>query len=509
MEPDNTPVLVGVGQFTEHQSNPDHLLSALDLAERAATLAVRDTQSGDAVINAIDTVAWVRTFSDSAPQFASQFGFSSNPPRSLAKRLAANPRTVIHSTAGGNVPQALVNEMAGKIRSGETGVVLLAGAEAIANEVFALKNGLSPDWSEAVDDDVEDRGLGIAEMATPHEIKHGVLDFAPLTYTLFENVARQQRGHTLLEHQQAMAQLMADFVETARANPFSMFTHIADPEALAGDDSPVTSLYSKQFCAREKVNQSAAAIMTSVDRAKALGIPESQWVYLLGGAEATEKTLLRRRDLAASEALKAIFDCLLPLLEVTAKDFKYIDIYSCFPSAVGAAMKALDMEAGEHPRLTLTGGLPYFGGPGNDYSLHAIAEVVDRLRSDRKALGLITANGGILSKQAVGVYSGLPSTAPCQLPEKAVIQATIDGIPDEPVAEKPRGPATIETYSVRYSRGKATGAVVIARLRDSGERCIAVVEAGDAATLEKLEVEDAMGLLGRVAGDEKTTFTFG
>lgn len=37
--------------------------------------------------------------------------------------------------------------------------------------------------------------------------------------------------------------------------------------------------------------------------------------------------------------------------------------------------------SGDDPRgLTLTGGLPYFGGPGNSYSAHGIAETVVQMR---------------------------------------------------------------------------------------------------------------------------------
>ena len=62
--------------------------------------------------------------------------------------------------------------------------------------------------------------------------------------------------------------------------------------------------------------------------------------------------------------------------------------------------------AADDPRgLTLTGGLPYFGGPGNSYSLHGIAETVAAMRDKPGAFGLVGANGGVMSKYSVGVYS--------------------------------------------------------------------------------------------------------
>ena len=54
---------------------------------------------------------------------------------------------------------------------------------------------------------------------------------------------------------------------------------------------------------------------------------------------------------------------------------------------------------------TLTGGLPFFGGAGNNYSAHGIAEAVQRCRAAPGSFALVGANGGIMGKYAAGVYS--------------------------------------------------------------------------------------------------------
>jgi acetyl-CoA C-acetyltransferase len=59
----------------------------------------------------------------------------------------------------------------------------------------------------------------------------------------------------------------------------------------------------------------------------------------------------------------------------------------------------------------VTGGLPFFGGPGNNYVTHAIAEIVNRVRAAPGSYGLVTANGGPLTKQSAGLYS---TTPPCR-----------------------------------------------------------------------------------------------
>ena len=74
-------------------------------------------------------------------------------------------------------------------------------------------------------------------------------------------------------------------------------------------------------------------------------------------------------------------------------------------SAVG-----LDPSTADVARLTQTGGLPYHGGPGSNYSCHGLCAVVERLRTDlyRGEMGVVGANGGILTEHSVGVYSTTP-----------------------------------------------------------------------------------------------------
>ena len=54
-------------------------------------------------------------------------------------------------------------------------------------------------------------------------------------------------------------------------------------------------------------------------------------------------------------------------------------------------------------------GLPYHGGPGNNYSTHAIACMVERLRARPGASGVVTGVGWYLTKHSVGVYSSAPA----------------------------------------------------------------------------------------------------
>ena len=162
--------------------------------------------------------------------------------------------------------------------------------------------------------------------------------------------------------------------------------------------------------AQDAVNQGAAVVLTSVGTARELGIPEDRMVYLHGYADADDTYVSQRQDLSASVPMKAAYQHAFEMAGKSVEDMSLFDIYSCFPIAVLAACDALGIDWQDERDLTITGGLPFFGGPGNSYSLHAIAELHQQLRSDSGAFGFISANGGYLSKQSVGIYSRQPAT---------------------------------------------------------------------------------------------------
>ena len=76
--------------------------------------------------------------------------------------------------------------------------------------------------------------------------------------------------------------------------------------------------------------------------------------------------------------------------------------------------------------LTVTGGLTFAGGPGNNYVTHSIAAMVERLREDPQALGLTTAVGWYLTKHAVGLYGALEPRGPFVA---AHVQDEVDATP--------------------------------------------------------------------------------
>jgi acetyl-CoA C-acetyltransferase len=158
----------------------------------------------------------------------------------------------------------------------------------------------------------------------------------------------------------------------------------------------------------------------------------------------------------------------------------------------------------DDPRpLTVTGGLPYFGGPASNYSMHAIATMMDRLRARPGTTGIVTALGWYLTKHAIGVYSSAPPPRPWAVPDAAALQRALDAEPAPALAIAADGPATIETYTVLHDRdGAPMRGIVVARLAD-GRRALAnTAPARD--VLAELMAREAIGRSGRLRPDGDT-----
>ena len=157
----------------------------------------------------------------------------------------------------------------------------------------------------------------------------------------------------------------------------------------------------------------------------------------------------------------------------TLDDIRHLDCYSCFPIAVTSIAEPLGLPLDGSRPLTLTGGLPFFGGPGNNYSMHAIATVVERLRHDASAKGLIVANGGYLSKHSAGVYAAQAPQrwSPTDAQRLAVELA---GKGQVSVNEEASGSATIESCAAIWQKGVPADGFVVARMRENGARCLAI-----------------------------------
>jgi acetyl-CoA C-acetyltransferase len=471
----STPVLAGAGQVSERLDEPGYQRrSPVDLAAAAAVAALADADADLAALTAaVDTVAGVRQFEISHPAAPARLGRSDNYPRSVTGRLGAAPARAILEVGGGQAPQHLVNELAATIAAGRSEVALIFGAEAISTvERYAAADG-RPDFSEHAEGSLEDRGYGLDGMFSPHQAAHG-LTGPPSQYALAENARRARLGLTRAEYATAMGELFAPFTRVAAGNPHAAAPTVRTAAELVAPSEAnrlIADPYTRYIVAREKVNQGAALLITSVGAARRLGIPQDRWVFLHGHADLRERDLFDRADLSASPASVMAARRALDLAGLSAADLTTVDLYSCFPVPVFNICDGLGLRPDDPRGLTVTGGLPFFGGAGNNYSMHAIAQTVARARARPGGYGFVGANGGIMSKYSAGIYCARP--APWRAFSGQDLQAEIDSWPAPPQALRADGWAVIETYTVRRRRGAAAAGVVVGRLEADGRRFIA------------------------------------
>ena len=497
-----TPVLVGCGDVTDLHTPAEARRSPYALIAQAAQRALDDCAAAG-IAAAIDTVAMIRSFADTSYRFATPFGSSINPPRSVAQRLGLNAARHIYSHSGGNMPQFLVNQFAESIARGEVRAALLCGGEALRTQHALEIAGAAADWHEdpgGTPELIGDARRGWSDHEELHRLRAAIT-----MYPLFENALRGARGRTLERHQHAIGTLMARFAAVAAANPLATRRQGYSAEQLITVNDKnrwIGFPYPRLMNAHAYNDQSAALVMTSVGTARELGIGPEKWVFLHGCADAHDAWFVsQRHDFHSSPAIRAASRQALAMAGKTLDDIDLFDLYSCFASAVQIGCAEIGLAEDDARDLTITGGLPFFGGPGNNYVTHSISEMMRRLRARPGAFGLVTANGNYVTKHAFGVYSTTPPAGRWRRESPSLLQAQLDAVPAPPFTETAQGAATIETFTVMHGRKGATSgpefAVVFGRLEAGGERFIANLP-DDPAALWDLQSRESIGRPGRV-----------
>lgn len=464
---DNTPVIIGVGQYSERVGEAGYeALSYMDLGGRALAAAIADSGANAPVAPAIDTLAAIRAFEMSRPGKEPPFGAPDNIPGALAKRVGASPERLILSPTGGQTNQQYVGEFASAIAAGESQCAVIVGSEVISTALALAAKGETPDWSEQIGGTFEDRGFGLEGLLEPSLFAHGASGAIPL-YALAENARRAKIGMGLEEYRSEIGKLFEPFTKVAANNP-----HAAAPKQRSAEELAtvternriVAEPYARMTVARDQVNQAAAIIIASAATARELGVPEEKWVHIHAVTAATELPLLDRPDLAANPASIRSVETALDMAGKGLGDMAYLDFYSCFAIPVFNQCDHFGLTSDDPRGLTLTGGLPFFGGAGNNYSAHAICEAVGKVREDRGSFALVGANGGWMSKYATGIYSTQPADWSGEA-RMAKLEMANDGVPR---SDEPFDSVTVETYTINHGRS-GSDAVWIGR-NDNGER---------------------------------------
>lgn len=461
---DRIPVVIAVGQVTEREE----VVSTEDLVARAARVALDEAPGIDRRIERVSVVSTI--FSPAVADGASD----------VSRRLGLDASVREVTTAGGNTPQWLVTRAAEEIAAGRLSATLIAGAESTRSaRLEGKQQGLIQRKEEHTD---ADPIVGASQdgMLSAAEIQ--VRLFLPAhVYPLFESALAARDGRAFEEQRSFLGRLLAPFTEVAAAHPFAWFREPASASEIATPSASnriTAEPYTKRMNAFPNVDQAAALVVCSLAEARRAGVAD-QAVFVWSGADTAEVLApTARPDLAASPAIAAAGRRALEAAGVDIDDIDLIDFYSCFPSAVQLGAEALGLSLDDGRGLTVTGGLPYFGGPGNNYPSHSIATIVEALRQ-RPGRALITGLGGFVTKHAVGIYGSGPPPSGFRRGETADDQQRIDAGALPVALTDAVGPAVVEGSSVVYAAdGSVETVPVIARL-DDGRRVAAMVSPDD------------------------------
>jgi acetyl-CoA C-acetyltransferase len=475
-----TPVIVGVGQTQQRVEDPAAALEPIDLLADAVHAADLDSGARRSLLAAIDTVAVIDMLSWKYP----------DPGALLARRVGVTPRTTVTTTVGGNTPQMLVNRLAAGVAGGEHNVVLIGGAECVYTRWRARRGEPKVwlDWTHAADPPCAEVWGDDRPGSSAYEMAH--LALAPTQiYPLFETALRAAAGRGIAEHQRAIAELWSGFATVAAGNPhaWARTPYTADEiVTVSPDNRMVTFPYSKLLCANIDVDQAAALLLCSYEAARTAGVPDDRLVYPLAGADAHDHYFFTERAaLAESTAIGIAGKAALDAASLDLDAIAHFDLYSCFPAAVQMALHSLGLDGphgGDERPLTVTGGLGFAGGPGNNYSTHAIAATVDACRRDPGSVGLVTALGWYTTKHAVGLYSSAPPPAGFVAVDPAVTQAAVDALPRREPAGIVTGKVTVEATSVVFERDGTPSLALVSALTPEGQRALATTRDPSAMT---------------------------
>jgi acetyl-CoA C-acetyltransferase len=322
---------------------------------------------------------------------------------------------------------------------------------------------------------------------------------------MFEQALRIAAGEPADEHLRRIGELWSQFSGVAAKNPHAWSREPLAPHQI-WQPSPRNRMiswpYTKLMNSNNMVDQGAALVLTSVEKATYLQIPSERWVFPYAGTDAHDTYGIgERAEFYRSPAIRIAGQRALQLAGIGVDDLDLIDVYSCFPSAVQVAANELGLPVGDPTRpLTVTGGLTFAGGPWNNYATHSIATMAERLVANPGQRGFITANGGYLTNHSFGVYGTEPPSHEFRWED---VQSDVDREPTRDAVVEWSGVGTVEAWTTPFSRtGAAEKAFLAVRTPDDA-RVLAVIP--DPAEADATIRDDIAGVKVQVNTDGTAT----
>ncbi len=484
----NTPVLIGVGFAEQRLEDPNEAVEAFELMSKAAVAAARDAVGEEAMGRLLGEIDSIQV-----PQGMWPY---TDPGRLVADRVGAKRAETVLAGIG-ILQQTLFDNACNDIASGDVKLVAVTGGEARYRALRARMMGTDalettqeggvptthlvssdPLWDELE----KDRGLNMP------------VDF----FAIIESALRYARGQSLDEHRDAIAALYAGFSRIAAENPHAWKRTPVSAEEIrnpVGKNSMLAFPYTKLHNTSWNVDQASALLFCSVGLAEELGVPRDRWVFPLAAVEANHVVSLSQRpELHRSVGTEVAGKRAFELAGMDPTEVAHADLYSCFPASVQIFAEAVGLPAGLP--LTVTGAMPFAGGPLNNYVLQATARMAEVLRADPGSAGLVSCLSGMIGKQAFALWSTEPRAQGFAFAD--VSEEVAKKIEPHEVVGEYAGTAVVAGYTVTYVKDQPVRAFAICDLPD-GRRT--VVNAVDPDLLQFLIGEECCGREVSVAPD--------
>ena len=495
----NIPVIVGIGEVVDRPDDP--ALALEPLASMAKAMRRADVDAGGGWIPRVDSLDIVQQVTWRYEATAAR----------LCERLGIAPRRAIYGITGGESPVRYLHEAALRIATGESEVAAVCGAEARHALAKAASAGITLPWTPQTPE--IENAYRRESILQPIAIRHGMMQPVQI-YPLYENATLAAWGESPRAAHASSSRLWSTHSTVAAANPYAWIPRTYTAEEIStpsADNRLIAHPYTKRMVANPLVNQGAAVIVTSLEQARAAGIPEDKLIFVHGGAAASEpRDYLAREQYLRSDAQDVVLEAVQRLCEASRTTLDAYELYSCFPVVPKMAARKLALDPAM--ATTVTGGLTFFGAPLNNYMTHAACAMTRHLRSGAASAGLLYGQGEYVTKHhalVLGRHPGSAAPAAAYSVQQAA-DARRGSVPT--FIDTYEGAASIETHTVIYARdGEPTFGTVIART-PGGARLMARVPASDAEGIRSLTCAERspIGDRGHIHrdGSELLRFTF-
>ena len=389
-----TPVVIGISSI-QQKGSFEQLDEALILMEKATQKAIVDS-TNPKITDYIDQI-----------QIPKGYWKYRDPGKWIAERN--NIQSAVTSvTKIGVLQQNLINSACHDIAQGKIRASLIVGGEARYKKILALKENkefietklnINPDFYVKAADELQTKEeqdeLGL--MAVGY-------------YAILETAYRKKNGLSLQEHKDKISNMYAEFSKVAANNPDGWIDSMKSAKdiKLVSKENPLQAFpYNKLHCSSWNVNQASAMILCSEDLADKLDIPRNKRVYPLVSSETNHMIApIQRPKLSESTGLDLAASFIKNICDEHKIQPNIYDLYSCFPVAV--QMFADSLNLGSEDVKTVTGGMPFAGGPLNNYMIHSTVKMVSEIRNNHSNIGLVTGVSGMMTKQAFALWAKEP-----------------------------------------------------------------------------------------------------